>query len=79
MCYNYYDNDCNIYYINYVQFYVMSVGLKVFSVWMCLVGVEICWQCCGGYGYFYVSGLFKIYVDCIFVCIYEGENMVFMF
>jgi len=61
-----------------VQLHAVSAGLKAFTTFGAMHGIEQCRLCCGGHGFSQSSGLPKIYVHCVPGCTYEGENTVML-
>ncbi|XP_012935860.1 peroxisomal acyl-coenzyme A oxidase 1 isoform X1 [Aplysia californica] len=56
--------------------HALSSGLKAYSSWEMMYGIEQCRLACGGHGYIEASGLPKIYANEVPACTYEGENTV---
>jgi len=56
----------------------MSAGLKAFTTFGAMHGVEQCRLSCGGHGFLQTSGLPKIYVNFVPACTYEGDNTVML-
>lgn len=51
-------------------------GLKAFSTWDTLAGIEECRQCCGGSGYSSYNGLSSLLADFSVIVTFEGDNTV---
>ncbi|KAF1334169.1 Acyl-coa dehydrogenase/oxidase, partial [Globisporangium splendens] len=51
-------------------------GLKAFSTWDTLAGIEECRQCCGGSGYSAYNGLSALLADFSVIVTFEGDNTV---
>ncbi len=59
-----------------LQLHALSAGVKAFTTYGAMWGIERCRLACGGHGYSHASGLPKIYVSTTPGCTYEGENTV---
>jgi acyl-CoA oxidase len=53
-------------------------GLKAYSTWIALEGIETCRQCCGGNGYSAYSAFPGMIQDFSVQCTWEGDNTVLM-
>lgn len=58
------------------ELHASSSGLKAFTSYGAMSGIEVCRLACGGHGYSQASGIPKIYVQTTAACTYEGENTV---
>lgn len=60
------------------ELHALAAGLKAFTSWTTIAGIEACRMACGGHGYSHCSGLPNIYVNFSPACTFEGENTVMM-
>ncbi|XP_049626735.1 peroxisomal acyl-coenzyme A oxidase 1 isoform X2 [Suncus etruscus] len=60
------------------ELHALAAGLKAFTSWTTVAGIEACRMACGGHGYSHCSGLPNIYVNFSPACTFEGENTVMM-
>uniref|UniRef100_A0A8C4NGW4 Acyl-coenzyme A oxidase n=1 Tax=Eptatretus burgeri TaxID=7764 RepID=A0A8C4NGW4_EPTBU len=60
------------------ELHATSAGLKAFTTWIVVAGVETCRMACGGHGFSCASGLPELYTNSAPSCTYEGENTVMM-
>ncbi|ELT92563.1 hypothetical protein CAPTEDRAFT_167362 [Capitella teleta] len=58
------------------ELHAVSSGLKAFTSYGSMAGIEQCRLACGGHGFSQASGLPKIYTTMTAGCTYEGENSV---
>lgn len=54
----------------------LSAGLKAYTTWITLAGLESCRQACGGHGYSSYNGLSSQVCDFSVQCTWDGDNTV---